>query len=186
MRVVGGRFKGRKLSSFDGDAIRPTTDKVREAIFNVLGVPFQFKKVLDLFAGSGALGIEALSRGAEEALFVDMSRESVKVIEDNLNACKIGKEAKVLKKPVLSAIAELKEDSGFDLVFLDAPYKDIDATKEALKLLSKTQALTNDCLLVCEISSRETLDEDFLKESGLEALKEKKYGDSAVYFLERK
>jgi len=185
VRVVGGKFKGRRLASFKGDGIRPTTDKVREAIFNVLSVPFTYRKVLDLFAGTGALGIEALSRGAEEATFVDKSQESCKVIKDNLNTCKIEEGTRVLKKDSLEAVRSLKDGEGFDLVFMDAPYGDLEVTKKVLNALGLSKALSSDSLIVCEVSSKEVLAEDFFKENRLGLIKEKKYGDSAVYFLEK-
>ena len=88
MRVVGGRFKGRRLASFKGLEIRPTSDKVREAVFNLLGArELGFKSVLDLFAGTGAMGIEALSRGAERAVFVERDAGAVSVVKKNLAAC---------------------------------------------------------------------------------------------------
>ena len=122
MRVVAGTYGGRKLVAPAGSDTRPTSDRVREALFSVLGASVQDARVLDLFAGSGALGIEALSRGAQSAVFVDRSREAIAAIRANLAA--LGIDAEI--RPV-AARAALRAASGraeaYDLVFLDPPYR---------------------------------------------------------------
>ena len=128
MRIIGGTIRGRKLltpPSRLGPLIRPTSDRAREALFNILGNRVAGARVLDLFAGTGALGLEALSRGATSAFFVDVSREAVELIEKNAVACGFVGRATVLRRDLaagLAFLAAVAPAGGFDLVLLDPPY----------------------------------------------------------------
>ena len=117
MRVITGIAGGRKLKSPEGEAVRPTTDQVKQAIFNILQFDLEGRRILDLFGGTGQLGIEALSRGAREAVFTDSSRTSVQLIRENLKRC--GLEGKVLQTDALSYLARGEK---FDVIFIDPPY----------------------------------------------------------------
>jgi 16S rRNA (guanine(966)-N(2))-methyltransferase RsmD len=122
VRVVAGRFGGRRLVAPPGDATRPTSDRVREALFSVLGPAVAGARVLDLYAGSGALGIEALSRGAAAAVFVDRSPAAIVAIRANLDA--LGIEADVRRRHAREAVhAAAARQEAYDLVFLDPPYR---------------------------------------------------------------
>ncbi len=122
MRVVAGAYGGRRLVAPPGDATRPTSDRVREALFSVLGPSIGGARVLDLYAGSGALGIEALSRGAAAAVFVDRSPPAIKAIRANLSA--LGIEAEVHRSQAATALrAAAARGDAYDLVFLDPPYR---------------------------------------------------------------
>src|SRR4051812_28330570 len=122
MRVIAGIYGGRTLKAPPGDNTRPTSDRVREALFSILGAQIQDARALDLFAGSGALGIEALSRGAASAIFVDNATQAVKAIEANLAALEA--QARVRQTDVLRFLAHARElGSQYDLVFLDPPYR---------------------------------------------------------------
>ena len=182
MRVVGGALKGRRLASFKGSAIRPTSDKVREAVFNLLASRFPdgFERVLDLFAGTGAMGIEAVSRGAAQAVFVEHDAGAVSVIEKNLTACGIGGSAKILKREALSALRSfLKSGLGFDLIIIDPPYGSplpVEVLKGLVRLLNPGG------LVVLELSKRTPLEG---VPEGLQVLGEKRYGDTLVYLLKR-
>lgn len=116
MRVISGSARGRKLKSPENYDIRPTTDKVKESVFNIIQFDIEGRRVLDLFAGTGQLGIECLSRGAAEAVFVDGSRESVKIVKENLKSC--GMSAPVFQEDALSF---LRRAGKFDLIFVDPP-----------------------------------------------------------------
>jgi 16S rRNA (guanine966-N2)-methyltransferase len=107
LRIVSGRFKGKRLASFKGMDIRPTSDKVREAIFNILPREFPFKRALDLFAGTGAMGLEALSRGALEATFVDSGVEAISIIRKNIESC--GAEARVYRSDAQASLKQFAE-----------------------------------------------------------------------------
>lgn len=120
MRVITGSARGRALEALPGDDVRPTADRVKEAIFSIIQFELEGRKVLDLFGGSGQLGIEALSRGAEKATFVDADREAIRVIRKNLAATKLDGQAVVLQTDSVSFAAT--HAGAFDVVFLDPPY----------------------------------------------------------------
>ncbi len=125
MRVIAGSAKGRRLRAGKGRAVRPTADKVKGALFNILASRFDLQSagILDLFAGSGGLGIEALSRGAGHVTFVDESAAAIRVLRDNLRACRMEEAARVLSVPVPRALAQLaRQQVHFDGVLLDPPY----------------------------------------------------------------
>lgn len=134
MRIVGGKYKGRALVEFDGNAIRPTADKVRESLFNILQFRISGASVLDLFCGTGAIGIEALSRGAKTVVFNDASRESIAVLKKNLNKLKVSEEYRLQNSDALTFLKNTTDT--FDLVYIDPPYKS-DLGGEALKLVSR-------------------------------------------------
>ena len=120
MRVITGEARGRRLITLEGEDVRPTTEKVKEAIFSAIQFDIQGRRFLDLFAGSGQMGIEALSRGAESATFVDSSRRAVDIVRKNLNSVGFYDRAKVLHTDSLSFL-EMNSDM-YDIVFLDPPY----------------------------------------------------------------
>lgn len=130
MRVISGQAKGHPLKAVPGNNTRPTTDKVKESLFSMIGPYFDEENVLDLFAGTGGLGIEALSRGAANAVFIDASSQSVEVVKRNLASTKLADRAEVYRNDARRAL-KLLERAGksFDLIFLDPPYsvKDCDA-----------------------------------------------------------
>ena len=151
MRVTGGRSKGRLLASLKGLSIRPTSDKVREAVFNILGQDNTGLKVLDLFAGTGSLGIEALSRGALWALFIDNSHLAIKTIRKNLKLCGFENSGFVLKRDLIKGLP-LKHPlvkNGIDLVFMDPPYGK-DLIIPMLKKLSEARILASTSIVVAE------------------------------------
>ncbi|MCP4672329.1 MAG: 16S rRNA (guanine(966)-N(2))-methyltransferase RsmD, partial [Desulfobacula sp.] len=121
MRVISGNCKGRKLVKIHGSTIRPTADRVKEAVFNILGPQIKKASVLDLFAGTGALGIEALSRGAKHATFIDCSCDT---IQKNLKLCSLDNKARVLCCDIIKqGIPEDLHDKDFDFIFMDPPYE---------------------------------------------------------------
>ena len=123
MRVIAGEHKGRRLTAVPGKGTRPTTDKVKESIFNMIGPYFDGGWVLDLYAGTGGLGIEALSRGAERAVFVERDAKAFAVVQQNVAACRLQERAELYKNDAARALQALaKRNLQFDLVFLDPPY----------------------------------------------------------------
>lgn len=120
MRVITGSARGRKLEQLVGDDVRPTTDRVKEAVFSIIQFNIEGRRFLDLFAGSGQMGIEALSRGAKEAVFVDNRRDSVEIIKRNLKSTKLDASARVLSMESLSYLRTCRDK--FDFLFLDPPY----------------------------------------------------------------
>ncbi|MFD1888457.1 16S rRNA (guanine(966)-N(2))-methyltransferase RsmD [Paenibacillus wenxiniae] len=124
MRVISGSAKGRPLKAVPGNGTRPTTDKVKEAMFSIIGPYFDGGQVLDLFAGTGGLGIEALSRGMEHGVFIDMEYKSIEIIKANVQSAKLTEQAEIYRNEAGRALKVLqKRGTAFDLVFLDPPYR---------------------------------------------------------------
>lgn len=154
MRVITGIARGRRLETLPGeDVTRPTTESVKEALFSMIQFELEDKKVLDLFAGSGQLGIEALSRGSAHCTFVENNRQAVRIIENNLNHCKLDDKAKVVNSDAVSFLSRNEE---FDIAFLDPPYKQ-GLIEKCLPLLFSN--MTDDGIVVCETSRDEELPE---------------------------
>ncbi len=150
MRVITGSARGRRLKTPEGQDIRPTTDNVKESVFNILQFDIEGRRVLDLFAGTGQLGIECLSRGAREAVFIDADRDAVKIVKENLKTC--GFSAPVLQQDALSF---LNNCGKFDLVFIDPPY-DAGLYEPVLEKINSVDILSDGGIILCE-SRRETV-----------------------------
>ena len=178
MRVITGKARGMRLSTLPGDAVRPTGEKVKEAVFSMLQFDIEGRKVLDLFAGCGQMGIEALSRGAECATFVDSSQESIKVIKENLAFTKLSDLATVEKRDFRFFLGSTAEQ--FDIAFLDPPYHE-GFYEDALALL--TPRMSRFGIIVCEhptdVSVPETVD-DFA------TIKTNRYGKVCISVYRRK
>lgn len=181
VRVVAGSAKGRPLKSVPGMGTRPTTDKVKEAIFSMIGPYFDGGAVLDLFAGTGGLGIEALSRGMERAVFIDMEPKSIETVKVNLKSTGFETNAEIYRNEAGRAIKALeKRKYMFDLVFLDPPYRMKNG--DALMTEMATRGLLSaGALLVLEYESNYTYPEEI---SGFLHLRTAKYGETAVSIFE--
>lgn len=180
MRIIGGKFRSRVLAEFAGENVRPTSDRAREALFNILALKIYGARVLDLFAGSGALGLESLSRGAKEAVFNDCAKDSVAILKKNLNALKIpagGEEAKVYNMDYLTCLEQVKGQ--FDLIFLDPPYR-FDYGKKALEKIAQKGLLSENGIAMYESSAPFEGEID-----GLEKYDERKYGKAYMTFFKR-
>jgi 16S rRNA (guanine966-N2)-methyltransferase len=156
MKITGGESKGRVLTSPKGMETRPTSSKVRESIFNILGQDMNGVNVLDLFAGTGVLGIETLSRGAERAVFIDNSDQSVSVILKNLRLCGYQDVGRVIKGDATRPIEALIIRDGFHLVFVDPPY-DKEIIPPVLQILSGPGVLSPHGVVVVESSKKDQL-----------------------------
>ena len=177
MRIIGGKFRSRVLATFEGDAVRPTADRVKESLFNILSLRFYGARVLDLFSGTGALGLESLSRGAREVVFNDRSKESVAILKKNIRALKVeeGKEAKVFNLDASVLLDSMKEP--FDLIFIDPPYA-LDVGVKAVEKIAKKGLLKQGGVLVFE------RDKPFEGDvEGLEKYDERKYGKTVLTFF---
>ena len=147
MRVITGSARGAKLKTLEGLATRPTSDRVKEAIFNIIQFDIEGRRVLDLFGGSGQLAIEALSRGADYAVLVDQSAEAVKVIKDNLKKVKFDQKASVFQMDYLRYLSTSREK--FDIIFLDPPYAE-KSLENALQKISEIDILSDGGIIICE------------------------------------
>lgn len=180
MRVIAGTAKGRTLISPKTDTIRPVLDQVKEAIFNIL-YNIEGSSVLDLFAGTGAVGIEALSRGAARAVFVDHDEEAVQLIRKNLERCGFEGNGEILPMTVGKAINILsKKGQIFDLIFVDPPYE-CHFVRKTLMKLAQSPLLGKNSLIAVEHHPKEPIP----KMEGLRLTDQRKYGQTLVSFLVR-
>ena len=180
MRVIAGKARRLPLVSPEGRGTRPTTDRIKETLFNILQDDIPGCRFLDLFSGSGAIGIEALSRGASKAYFVESNKKAVQCIKDNLNFTKLQDDAVVMAMPVESALKDLEHKVKFDFIFMDPPYDKL-YEKDVLIFLSKSDLINKSSRIIVEAS----LDTDFsyASELGYEIIKEKKYKTNKHVFL---
>ncbi|MFD2612954.1 16S rRNA (guanine(966)-N(2))-methyltransferase RsmD [Paenibacillus gansuensis] len=177
MRVISGTARGRSLKAVPGSGTRPTTDKVKEAIFSMIGPYFEGGVVLDLFAGTGGLGIEALSRGMDKGIFIDIEKKSLEVIQDNLNSTKLAGQAEVYRNDAARALKVLaKRGIKFDLVFLDPPYRMKDAD-ELVSSMEQLGLLASGATIVIEHDANHTYEQQIGRAIQFRRVE---YGDIAV------
>jgi 16S rRNA (guanine966-N2)-methyltransferase len=181
MRIIAGQLKNKRLFSVPGQITRPTADRLRESLFNILSPDVHGAQVLDLFAGTGALGIEAMSRGARGAVFVDRRKAAVRVIERNITSCSLQRQCRVIQWDVLRNLNCLQAIAPrFTLVFMDPPYE-TGAVGPALVHLRDSRSLAADARIVVEHSRREPL--MIGDESAFRLDDQRRYGKSIVSFL---
>ena len=181
MRVIAGKARRLPLKAVPGLDTRPTVDRIKETLFNILNPYIPGSVFLDLFSGSGSIGIEALSRGARKSVFVDNSSKAVSVIEENLAFTKLSDDALVMRKTALSAISELgMKKYYFDIVYMDPPYQ-ANLEEETLKALEAADIIDEDTLIVIEADKHNTL--PFIGESNFSVIREKEYKNNKHYFI---
>jgi 16S rRNA (guanine966-N2)-methyltransferase len=177
MRIGGGEFRGRRLKGPSGLQTRPTSARLKKSLFDVLAGRIASARVLDLYAGVGALGLEALSRGAASAVFVERRRQAAAAIEENVEAFELTERARVVTKDVFSALSRLVvEGESFDIVFADPPYRSSDAEK-LLRFLGEETLVAPDGIVVIEHHHKKTLDARY---GQLERSRELKAGESRL------
>ncbi len=178
MRVIAGKYKSRKIKDVKSSLTRPTTDKNKETIFNSIGQFFDGGYCLDLFAGSGSLGIEALSRGITSCDFVDNQYAAIKIINENINSLELDELTNVYKKDVIQYIQTTQKT--YDLILLDPPYK-LNPYQDILEIISSRQLLNKHGIIVMESDNQTDIEsyKDIVK------IKEKKLGQSKITILER-
>lgn len=174
MRVISGKFRGTPLKTPAGMQTRPTADRVKEALFSIIQFEIPGAKVLDLFGGTGQLGIEALSRGAKSAVFVDAGEEACKLIRENLQKVRAESDAKVVRSDYLAYLNSCRET--FDFIFLDPPYAEV-FLENALKKITEIDILQSDGIIVAERPVGKDLPWDF---SGFTRSKDYKYGNTLL------
>lgn len=182
MRIIAGTARSLPLKTIEGKDTRPTTDKTKETLFNVMQFDVPGAYFLDLFAGSGQIGLEALSRGAAYAVFVENSRKVASCIEENIHFTKFDKVSRLMMTDAVTAVRTLEGKYKFDIVFMDPPYNK-ELEKEVLIALSDSDILKDDTLIVVEASN--DTDFDYLTELGYEIVKEKIYKTNKHVFIKR-
>jgi 16S rRNA (guanine966-N2)-methyltransferase len=180
MRIIAGRFRGRKLVHFKADHIRPTTDRVKESVFNKLQGYLDGSRVLDLFAGTGNLSCEAISRGAASVDAVELSRKSIAIINQNLELLEIENDVRVINEDVLKYLRRY-QGAPYDLIFADPPFTE-KLADQVLTEAAKSEALGPETVLVLESSSHEHVAESY---ENLECSDRRDYGDKTVSFWRR-
>lgn len=181
MRVIAGSAKSLRLKTPAGLDTRPTTDRIKETLFNILQTDIPGAVFVDLFSGSGAIGIEALSRGANHAYFVENAKAAIACIQENLHTTHMEEKATVLKTDVINGILSIHEKE-VDIIFMDPPYQ-AGYEESVLQTLSNASYVTEDTLLIIEAELAK--DFSFVSEIGYEILKEKTYKTNKHVFLKR-
>jgi 16S rRNA (guanine966-N2)-methyltransferase len=180
LRIIGGKLKGRKLAAFRGQAVRPTSDRVRESLFNILSVEWEGKSVLDLFAGTGGLGIEAVSRGACRVVFIENHPNAIQVLEKNIAALHLRDSCEVLKSSVEKGIYLVeKTERIFDIIFLDPPYGG-GLADTSLRLLGGSDIVAESGVVVVEHQCKEVLLDRYHK---LSRFDQRSYGKTGISFF---
>lgn len=182
MRIITGKAKGVRLDTLPGDATRPTSERVKEAIFSSLQFDLDGRRALDLFAGSGQLGLEALSRGALSCMFVDAAPEAIAVVKDNAKKTGFFSDCKYLISDYRSYLRKAGKGDGFTLIFLDPPYA-LDAVGDAILRILSSKVAKPGCLFVCESGSPGLLGKIGDAASKFDVLKEARYGITYITLL---
>lgn len=183
MRVIAGEYKGRQLKAVPGKTTRPTTDKIKEAVFQIMGPFFDGGNCLDLFAGSGSLGIEALSRGIEYVTFVDQHHKAIQTIKENINTLKLNDKAEIFRTDSYRSLKALsKRNFKFNLILLDPPYSK-DDYKKLIDEINKFNLVENQGLIYCEYDSTKSLPENI---EGFTRIKNITYGKISGISIYRK
>ena len=169
MRVISGKYKGKKLIGFDIDGTRPTMDRVKESLFGMIQNYIKDSVVLDLFAGSGSLGIEALSNDAKEVYFVDNNIKLINIIKENTKDIS---GANIIKSDYMNALSSLK-DKKFDVIFLDSPYK-LNLINDCLNKIFEYNMLSDEGIIICEYENEN------INNANFNIIKEKKYGSKNI------
>lgn len=181
MRVIAGTARSLQLKTLDGMDTRPTTDRIKETLFNMIA-PYLYDCVfLDLFAGSGGIGIEALSRGAKEAVFVEKNPKAMACIKENLKHTHLEQKAQTILSDVMAALGRLEGKKKFDYIFMDPPYNR-DLERQVLSFLADSSLLADDGVIIVEASKETGF--DYLDEFGLHIIKEKIYKTNKHVFIE--
>ena len=187
MRIIAGKNKGTKLNTLEGDEItRPTLDRVKESLFSILLPYLDESEVLDLFSGSGALGLEALSRGAKKAVLADKSYKAIRVIKENVSKTKNEENVEIFNKDfelVLNILG--KENKKFDIIFLDPPYK-TDYIKKAVNLIIKNDLLAENGIVVIETDEKDRILKQLSQEENIDIYDIRRYGRVDIMFVKRK
>ena len=184
MRVIAGKARRLLLKTTPGFDTRPTTDKIKETLFNILNPYIPGSRFLDLFSGSGSIGIEALSRGAVQAVFVENNPRAAACILENLRTTRLADDAVVFKKNVIGAINEMAlKNYSFDIVYMDPPYE-AGLEEETLACLAASGIIDEDTIVIIEADKHNDL--PFIDQSAFEITREKDYKSNKHYFLRLK
>lgn len=179
LRVISGKARGLKLDSPKNQDVRPTTDRVKESLFNIINPYIRESNILDLFAGTGSLGIECLSRGAKNCVFVDKSKDSINIIKSNVKKARVENESTILNIDFKDAVKRLSsQNQKFDVIFMDPPYYE-NMFIECLKIIDELNLLYEDGIIIVEHDTKDLFDESI---GNLVKSRDKKYGNTTLTF----
>lgn len=177
MKIISGKYKGKKINGFDLDGTRPTMDRVKESLFAMIQMKIKNSKILDLFAGSGNLGLEALSNGAKEVTFVDKNRKAIEIVQKNIKELKVTENYQVITSDYLLFLKQNKQK--YDFIFLDPPYAS-DYIEKAIPIILNNHLLEKDGMIICEYENKS------LEFENLMIWKERKYGTKMITIYKEK
>ena len=180
MRIISGRARGTKLYTLEGDSTRPTLDRVKESIFNIIQSDIKDSIFLDLFAGSGAIGLEAASRGAKKVILCDKSKEAMQIIKKNILKTHLENVVEIYLLD-FRALLNDKLNEKLDIVYIDPPYKS-DFAIQAVNIILENNLITKDSLILIETDRKEEVEEK-LKKVDVRIIDERKYGRAEIFFL---
>lgn len=179
MRVIAGKARGRRLNSVSGLKTRPTTDRIKETLFNIIANEVADSNFLDLYAGNGGIGIEALSRGAKQVIFIDKNPQCTRIIKENLMKTELSSQAEVYTNDALKAITILaRKKREFDLVFVDPPYN-LGYVAKALAAIAEHKVVSKNGLVITEFGNKEDIPDSVLN---LFLVRSENYGDTSLGF----
>jgi 16S rRNA (guanine966-N2)-methyltransferase len=181
MRIIGGKYKGQHLVSFQADHIRPTTDRVKETLFNMIQSEIDGSRAVDLFSGTGSLGLEALSRGVDSVLFVEKSKKSIGILEKNLQKLKVDEPHQIINKDVFLFLKSY-EGAPFQLIFADPPFTE-QLADQVLEAICQSNIFGMDSLVMIESARKEKLVDEYSKAV---RVKKKEFGDKVLSFFRHK
>ena len=183
MRIISGTAKGTKLYTLEGLETRPTLDRVKESLFNIIFNKIKESTVLDLFSGSGAIGLEFASRGAKKVYLCDKSKSACEIIKKNIEKTHLEKNVELINMDFIKAIQELKKIK-VDIIYLDPPYK-TDFIKIAIEELEKTEIIADNSLLIAETDEKDKITKQIENIKGIEIVDVRKYGRAYILFLKK-
>jgi len=183
MRIISGKARGTKLFTLEGENTRPTLDRVKESIFNIIQNEIEGAKILDLFAGSGAIGLEFLSRGAEKAVLCDNSKEAINIIKKNIEKTHMEQQVQVLNADFENCLEKLKNEH-FDIIYIDPPYA-TDYIIKAVQKIIKLGIAKKQSLIIIETDDEKRIEKE-IENTETEIVDKRKYGRATIIFLSLK
>ena len=181
MRIIGGKARGTKLYTLEGLATRPTLDRVKESIFNIIQSEIYGSIFLDLFSGSGAIGLEAISRGAEKAILCDKSKEAINIINKNIEKTHAEEQVKLYNADYEECLKKISEP--IDIIYIDPPYQ-TDYIQKSLKIIQNSEFITEETKIILETDDEKRVLEQ-IKDLKFEIIDKRKYGIAHIIFLQK-
>ena len=182
MRIISGKSRGTKLYSLEGQTTRPTLDRVKESLFNIIQNDIQGCVFLDLFAGSGAIGLEAASRGAEEVILCEKNKNAIEIIKKNIQKTHLEKQTKLYEMSFENLLKKI--DKKVDIIYIDPPYK-TDFVYESIKIINQKKLLNNEGIIIIETDEEDRIEKQ-LENLDIEIERQRKYGRVNLIFVKTK